>query len=266
MPVGTSGVHMWAPFEGGISRVWPGRGKGGGGGAAPKYMTLTASQRDTCPATHKRCLCPSASLPRRRRRCSTQSSSQGSPPTPPPWGMEHRAPMGARPPPTHTNTLCDSTDKASDGASRCTLPWHTGRGQRWRVSHRRPHQQPGPRPLGTPHVHPVHSAHRPPVQSPTVGDMDQPLSSWGYGVVGGPGGAYKGWIYVSVPVIGRKNGTLTVRQQSYNDVEHLFGQLGHWGLVRDIWRAILHFTLCSVLCREGVWSTRVDLGRSSGGG
>ena len=40
-----------------------------------------------------------------------------------------------------------------------------------------------------------------------------------------------------MPFIGRKNGTLTARQQSYNDVhdlyrariEHLFGQLWHWG-------------------------------------
>ena len=36
--------------------------------------------------------------------------------------------------------------------------------------------------------------------------------------VGGNDGAYKGWIHVIVPLIGRKNGTLTVRQQSYNDV------------------------------------------------
>ena len=47
-----------------------------------------------------------------------------------------------------------------------------------------------------------------------------------------------------VPFIGRKNGTLTARQQSYNDVhgwyrahiEQLFARLWHWGLVRNIWR------------------------------
>ena len=37
-----------------------------------------------------------------------------------------------------------------------------------------------------------------------------------------------------MPFIGRKNGTLTARQQSYDDAhglyEHLFGQLWHWGL------------------------------------
>ena len=61
--------------------------------------------------------------------------------------------------------------------------------------------------------------------------------------VGGHDGAYKGQIHVIVPFIGRKNGTLTSRQQSYNDVhgwraciEHLFGQLWHLGLVRNIWR------------------------------
>ena len=57
--------------------------------------------------------------------------------------------------------------------------------------------------------------------------------------VGGHGGTYEGWIHVIVPFIGRKNGTLTARQPSYNDVhgwyrariEHLFEQLWHWGLV-----------------------------------
>ena len=36
--------------------------------------------------------------------------------------------------------------------------------------------------------------------------------------VGGHDGAHKGRIHVIVPLIGRKNGTLTARQQSYNDV------------------------------------------------
>ena len=36
--------------------------------------------------------------------------------------------------------------------------------------------------------------------------------------VGGHDGAYKGRIHVIVPLIGRKNGTLTARQQCYNDV------------------------------------------------
>ena len=64
-----------------------------------------------------------------------------------------------------------------------------------------------------------------------------------------------------MPFIGRKNGTLTARQQSYNDahgwyrarIEQLFAQLWHWGLVRNIWRGspnelhlsvhiLLHFT------------------------
>ena len=62
--------------------------------------------------------------------------------------------------------------------------------------------------------------------------------------VGGHDGAYKGRIHVIVPFIGRKNGTLTARQQSYNDVhwwyrariERLFARLWHWGLVRNIWR------------------------------
>ena len=64
-----------------------------------------------------------------------------------------------------------------------------------------------------------------------------------------------------MPFIGRKNGTLTARQQSYNDVhgwyrariEQLFAWLWHWGLVRKMWRGspnelhrsvriLLHFT------------------------
>ena len=36
--------------------------------------------------------------------------------------------------------------------------------------------------------------------------------------VGGHDGAYKGWIHVIVPLIGRKNATLMARQQSYNDL------------------------------------------------
>ena len=78
---------------------------------------------------------------------------------------------------------------------------------------------------------------------------------------GGYDGAYKGRIHVIVPFIGRKNGTLTTRQQCYNDVhgwyrariEQLFARLWHWGLVRNIWRGgpnelhqsvriLLHFT------------------------
>jgi hypothetical protein len=50
-------------------------------------------------------------------------------------------------------------------------------------------------------------------------------------------------VHVIVPFIGRKNGTLMAWQPSYNDVhgwyrarmEHLFGQLWHWGLVRSMW-------------------------------
>ena len=79
--------------------------------------------------------------------------------------------------------------------------------------------------------------------------------------VGGHDGAYKGRIHVIVPFLGRKNGTLTTRQQGYNDVhgwyrarmEQLFARLWHWGLVRNIWRGgpnelhqsvriLLHFT------------------------
>ena len=79
--------------------------------------------------------------------------------------------------------------------------------------------------------------------------------------VGGHDGAYKGRIHVIVPFIGRKNGTLTARQQCYNDVrgwyrahiEQLFARLWHWGLVRNMWRGgpnqlhqlvriLLHFT------------------------
>ena len=53
--------------------------------------------------------------------------------------------------------------------------------------------------------------------------------------VGGHDGAYKGWIHVIVPFVGRKNGTLTARQQCYNDVhgwyrahiEQLFARLWH---------------------------------------
>ena len=53
--------------------------------------------------------------------------------------------------------------------------------------------------------------------------------------VGGHNGAYKGRIHVIVPFIARKNGTLTARQQSYNDVhkwcragiEKLFAWLWH---------------------------------------
>ena len=62
--------------------------------------------------------------------------------------------------------------------------------------------------------------------------------------VGGHDGAYKGWIHVIVPFIGKKNGTLTACQQSYDDVhgwyrariQQLFARLWHWGLVRNIWR------------------------------
>ena len=62
--------------------------------------------------------------------------------------------------------------------------------------------------------------------------------------VGGHDGAYEGRIHVIVPFIGRKNGTLTARQQSYNDVhgwyrariEQLFARFWHWGLVKNIWR------------------------------
>ena len=36
--------------------------------------------------------------------------------------------------------------------------------------------------------------------------------------VGGHDGAYKGCVHVIVPFIGRKNDTLSARQQSYNDV------------------------------------------------
>ena len=79
--------------------------------------------------------------------------------------------------------------------------------------------------------------------------------------LGGQDGAYKGRIHVIVPFIGRKNGTLTARQQSYNDVhgwyrariEQLFARLWHWGLFWNIWRGdpnelhqsvriLLHFT------------------------
>ena len=53
--------------------------------------------------------------------------------------------------------------------------------------------------------------------------------------VGGHDGAYKGRIHVIVPFIGRKNGTLTARQQCYNEVhgwyrahiEQLFARLWH---------------------------------------
>ena len=63
-----------------------------------------------------------------------------------------------------------------------------------------------------------------------IWEMDWPLSSWGY--VPAPAFTF----------IGRKNGTLMPRQHWYNDVlgwyrarmEHLFGQLWHWGLVRNI--------------------------------
>ena len=75
--------------------------------------------------------------------------------------------------------------------------------------------------------------------------------------VGGHDGAYKGWIHVIVPFIGRKNGTLKARQQCYNDVhgwyrahiEQLFARLWHWGLVRNIWRgAPMSCTSQSVFC------------------
>ena len=60
--------------------------------------------------------------------------------------------------------------------------------------------------------------------------MGWPLSCWGYG----PAPAFT--------FIGRKNGSLTAQPQLYNGVhgwyrariEHLFGQLWHWGLVRNI--------------------------------
>ena len=79
--------------------------------------------------------------------------------------------------------------------------------------------------------------------------------------VGSHDGAYNGRTHVIVPFIGRKNGTLTTRQQCYNDVhgwyrahfEQLFARLWHWGLVGNIWRGgpnelhqsfriLLHFT------------------------
>ena len=72
-------------------------------------------------------------------------------------------------------------------------------------------------------------------------DMDRPLSIWGYGPAPFRLGIWAGPLLVGdviMPFIGRKNGTLTARQQSYNDVdgwysariEHLFGQFWHWGL------------------------------------
>ena len=72
--------------------------------------------------------------------------------------------------------------------------------------------------------------------------MDSPSTnlcgplSWGCSIfdfeVGGHDGAYKGQVHVTVPFMGRKNGTLMARQLLYNDVhgwhrthiEHLFGQ------------------------------------------
>ena len=76
-----------------------------------------------------------------------------------------------------------------------------------------------------------------------VGDMDWPLSGWRYG----PAPAFT--------FMGRKNGTLTARQQSYNDVhewyrariEHLFGQLWHiWrgspDELHQSLRVLLHFS------------------------
>ena len=86
--------------------------------------------------------------------------------------------------------------------------------------------------------------------------------------VGGHGSASKGRIHVIAPFIGRKNGTLRARQQSYDDVhgwyrarmEQLFAYLWHWGLVRTIWRGgpnelhqsvrvLLH--LCAPCCQKG---------------
>ena len=81
-----------------------------------------------------------------------------------------------------------------------------------------------------------------------------PLSSWGYGLapfwLGMWNGPFpvSGWGYGPNPNLllfsleERKNGTLTARQRSYNDVhgwcrahmEHLFRQLWHWGLLRNI--------------------------------
>ena len=79
--------------------------------------------------------------------------------------------------------------------------------------------------------------------------------------VGGHDGAYKGRVHVTVLFIGRRNDTLSARQQSYNDVhgwyrariEQLVAHLRHWGLIRNIWcgcpnelhqsvRILLHFT------------------------
>ena len=85
--------------------------------------------------------------------------------------------------------------------------------------------------------------------------------------VGGHDGAYKGQIHVIVPFIGRKNGTLTARQQSYMHgwyrahIEQPFARLWHWGLVRNMWRGgpnelhqsvhiLLHFTQFCI-CRQG---------------
>ena len=45
--------------------------------------------------------------------------------------------------------------------------------------------------------------------------------------VGGHDGAYKGPIHVIVPFIGRKNGTLTARQQCYNVTMRCTGGIGH---------------------------------------
>ena len=54
--------------------------------------------------------------------------------------------------------------------------------------------------------------------------------------VGGHDGAYKGRIHVIVPFIGRNNGTLTARQQCYNDVHG-------WYRARS----------CLLGCGIGVW-------------
>ena len=84
-----------------------------------------------------------------------------------------------------------------------------------------------------------------------VGDMDRPLSSWGYGR------PLPGWGYGPAhdfALIGRKNGILTTWQHLYNDVhgwyrvriEHLFGQLWHWGLVRT--SGVAAQMTCTSLC------------------
>ena len=68
--------------------------------------------------------------------------------------------------------------------------------------------------------------------------------------VGGHDGAYKGRIHVIVPFIGRKNGTLTARQQCYNDVHGWYGAAVCSVVARKMRQRMRQMCVCVLCCQK----------------